>query len=202
MLRSYIHEPEIPQSVIGRLERGHKSEVSESLNRKNGNDLAVYHKIIGSNVISVNTAARKAKELGFSTQILTYALAGEARTAGLELIKMDLPHPFAIFAGGETTVTIHGTGLGGRNLEMALGAAGAVRSLKNVVLVTLATDGEDGPTEAAGAVVSSEQKLDLALVNQCLENNDSYNYFQKTGGLIITGPTGTNVNDIAFVIGY
>ena len=85
---------------------------------------------------------------------------------------------------------------------MALGAVSTVSQLRNVVFVTLATDGEDGPTDAAGALVSSEQKADLEMVSQSLENNDSYNYFKNSGGLIITGPTGTNVNDIAFVIGY
>ena len=202
VLRKYIPEELIPDAVKKLMEKGRDNEDGVLQDSAIGRSKTVYHKVIGSNVVSVDAAAKKAMDIGFSTQIVTYAIQGEARTAGVELLLKDYPRPFAVFAGGETTVTIHGTGLGGRNLEMALGAAGAVSSLKNVVLVTLATDGEDGPTDAAGAVVSSDQKLDAALVNQCLENNDSYNYFQKTGGLIITGPTGTNVNDIAFVIGY
>ena len=198
VLRKYISEKLIPDSVMKLLEKGSDVEVGVLQDSAKGGLKTVYHKVIGSNVLSVDAAAKKAREIGFSTQVVTYSMQGEARTAGIELLRKEYPHPYAIFAGGETTVTIHGTGLGGRNLEMALGAAGAVSCLKNVVLVTLATDGEDGPTEAAGAVVSSEQKLDVALVNQCLENNDSFNYFQKTGGLIITGPTGTNVNDYRF----
>jgi len=202
VLQKYIPEKLIPDTVTKHMEKGRDNEDGVLQYSAKGELKAVYHKVIGSNVLSVDAAAKKAREIGFSTQILTYAMQGEARMAGVELLQKDYPRPFAVFAGGETTVTIHGTGLGGRNLEMALGAVGAISSLKKVVLVTLATDGEDGPTDAAGAVVSSEQKLDVAFVKQCLEANDSYNYFQKTGGLIMTGPTGTNVNDVAFVIGY
>jgi hydroxypyruvate reductase len=111
-----------------------------------------------------------------------------------------------MIAGGETTVTIKGEGLGGRNLEVALGAAMAMDGLERVAFISLATDGEDGPTDAAGAVVTGAtlakaRKLGLD-AHDYLERNDSYHFFEKLGGLIKLGPTGTNVNDLYFLIAY
>jgi hydroxypyruvate reductase len=105
--------------------------------------------------------------------------------------------------GGETTVTVHGDGLGGRNQELALAAALALDGWPDVLLVTLATDGTDGPTDAAGALVSGEtvaRARQQGLVPaEYLARNDSYHFFQRLGDLIITGPTQTNVNDLLFL---
>ena len=164
VLKRFLADQYIPPSVKIHLENGRADEIGKYYEK--GSGLIAYHKIIGSNVISVDAAARKAAELGFMTEVLTYGMQGEARTASEILLKKEYPRPFALFAGGETTVTVRGDGKGGRNLEMALGAVGTVSQLKNVALVTLATDGEDGPTDAAGALISSEQKSDLEMVRQ------------------------------------
>jgi hydroxypyruvate reductase len=111
--------------------------------------------------------------------------------------------PFCLVAGGETTVTLRGDGAGGRNLELALSAVDELAGLENMMLVTLATDGEDGPTDAAGAVVTGETHqrarsmgLDAA---QFLSRNDSYAFFSALGDALKIGPTGTNVNDLTFL---
>ena len=117
-----------------------------------------------------------------------------------------LPRPACLIAGGETTVTVRGNGLGGRNLETALGSVIDLSGLCDIALVTLGTDGEDGPTDAAGAVVTGEtlEKARRFQLNPhvFLANNDSLHFFEKVGGLIKTGPTGTNVNDLAILFAF
>ena len=115
-----------------------------------------------------------------------------------------LPRPACIVVGGETTVTMQGDGFGGRNQEIALSAVRDLAGLNDIALITLATDGGDGPTEAAGAVVTGEtyqraqvQKMDP---HTFLANNNAYNFFKPLDDLLITGPTQTNVNDLAFLL--
>jgi hydroxypyruvate reductase len=117
-----------------------------------------------------------------------------------------LSRPACVIAGGETTVSLRGNGLGGRNQELALSAVKAIASLPAVALVSLATDGEDGPTDAAGAIVTGEtyqraRNLDLD-VDEYLRQNNAYRFFEQAGGLLKTGPTGTNVNDLAFLFTF
>ncbi|MBU1652350.1 glycerate dehydrogenase, partial [bacterium] len=112
--------------------------------------------------------------------------------------------PLCLLAGGETTVTLKGSGTGGRNQELALSAAIELNSTKNCVFLAAGTDGTDGHTEAAGALVDDQtlaraHKLGLE-VNDFLDRNDSYNFFKKTGDLIVTGPTGTNVMDVVLCL--
>ena len=114
--------------------------------------------------------------------------------------------PACVVAGGETTVTLRGDGLGGRNQELALGAVSDLAGLPSVALVTLATDGGDGPTDAAGAVVTGET-LEQARrsglrPNDFLERNDSYRFFDRLGDLLKPGPTLTNVNDLSFIFAF
>ncbi len=115
--------------------------------------------MIGSSDVSVNAAVEKARELGFTAEVVTYSLTGEAHLAGGKLLdaleRSSLKKPTILIAGGETTVQVRGKGLGGRNLEVALGAVKRISNLGRTALVTLATDGEDGPTDAAGAIVIS-----------------------------------------------
>jgi hydroxypyruvate reductase len=115
-----------------------------------------------------------------------------------------LPKPACVIAGGETTVTLRGDGKGGRNQELALAAALALDGWPNVTLVALATDGTDGPTDAAGAVADGQtiaraRALGLS-ATECLARNDSYAFFDRLGDLIRTGPTNTNVNDLTFIL--
>lgn len=200
IIRKYIPIEKIPLRVLELF----TSKINEEgkVTPRNKTKLTAYHKVIGSNKKSVNAASAKAAELGYHVEIVSYVLQGEAREGWRTLMNHSQEKPFAIFAGGETTVSVHGDGLGGRNLEFALGAVIPLSTEKNLVIVTLATDGEDGPTDAAGAIVCSNSGYDFTEVEQSLKNNDSYHFFQKHGGLIQTGSTGTNVNDLAFLISW
>ncbi|MGE5249982.1 MAG: glycerate kinase type-2 family protein [Bacteroidota bacterium] len=162
--------------------------------------------IIGSIEIAAQAALAQAGREGFDAELLTASLQGEAREVGRELAgrlrseRGKRSGPFCAIAGGETTVTLHGRGRGGRNQELALSAVPVLRGLEDALLLSLATDGEDGPTDAAGAVVTGEsmaRALSLGLdAGAALAENDSYPFFEALGDLIRTGPTGTNVNDL------
>ena len=127
------------------------------------------------------------------------AIAQEIRATG-----HPVKPPACVISGGETTVTIHGTGVGGRNQEFALAAAMDIAGLKNVVLLSAGTDGADGPTDAAGAIAEgttiARAQLKGLDASGMLANNDSYHFFEPLGDLIKTGPTGTNVADIQVVL--
>ena len=150
-------------------------------------------------------AFTKAAQLGFLSQILTTNLEGEAREVGKIAAAMakDLPAGNCLILGGETTVTIQGDGLGGRNQELALAAGIALDGWQAVVVASFATDGEDGPTTAAGAMVTGTMIDSSALdPHLYLQNNDSHPYLQAVNALINTGPTGTNVNDLILILSY
>jgi len=184
----------------------------------------VQNVIVGDNVLAVQAALKQAEQEGFHTESLGSHWQGEAREVGFELaqklrvtIKMQ-SRPFYLIAGGETTVSLSGAadfgrrsrratipGKGGRNQELTLAAVSELAGLESAVLISLATDGEDGPTNAAGAVVTGKslqraQSLGLDPADY-LARNDSYNFFDKLGDLLKIGPTGTNVNDLMFLIG-
>ena len=169
----------------------------------------VQNVLIGSNQLAAQAGLEQAQALGFHTKFLGDTWQGEARDVAAELclqLKENLPRPFCLIAGGETTVTLRGHGRGGRNQELALAAAIELNELESLMLVTLATDGEDGPTDAAGAVVTGEtyrRAIDLGLSPESfLADNDSYFFFESLGDLIKIDPTGTNVNDLTFLFGF
>ncbi|HEX5941989.1 MAG TPA: glycerate kinase [Anaerolineales bacterium] len=166
--------------------------------------------IVGDNKLAAHAALEQAEREGFQAEVLTNELQGEAREVGRELAyrlrpeSSTRPRPFCLIAGGETTVTIKGKGKGGRNQELALAAVDELSGLEGVMLVALGTDGDDGPTDAAGAVVTGEsaqraESLGLDAANH-LSRNDAYPFFDKLGDLLKTGPTGTNVNDLFFLL--
>jgi hydroxypyruvate reductase len=169
--------------------------------------------IVGSNRLAVDAAAREARALGFRAMVLSTFIEGEAREAGRfhaaiarEIVAMGRPlkPPACVISGGETTVTIRGSGLGGRNQEFALAAAIDIAGLSDVVILSGGTDGTDGPTDAAGAIadgrtVSRAQGSGLD-ASDFLARNDSYHFFEDLGDLIKTGPTGTNVADVRIVL--
>jgi glycerate-2-kinase len=139
-------------------------------------------------------------------------MEGEAKDVGIflgaiakEIFNSGNPiaRPAAVIVGGETTVTVKGKGLGGRNQEIVLSAASKIVKMEGVAIASIGTDGIDGPTDAAGAIVDGESILRAqrsGLNNKkMLNDNNSYNFFSKIGDLIITGPTGSNVNDIALI---
>jgi glycerate 2-kinase len=166
--------------------------------------------IVGDNALAIQAALKQAEQEGFQAESLGSDWQGEAREVGFELARKlrvtikSRRRPFCLIAGGETTVTIQGKGKGGRNQELALAAVPALAGLENALLVSLATDGEDGPTDAAGAVVNGEtlqraEELDLSVADY-LSRNDAYSFFERLGDLLKIGPTGTNVNDLAFLL--
>jgi len=172
----------------------------------------VQNKIIASNLIALRAAQFQAQADGFETKILCADLQGEASRVGHETALQikdsirKLNRPFCLLAGGETTVTLKGNGKGGRNQELALGAVDALDGLQSVILVSLATDGEDGPTDAAGAVVTGDsaqraERLGMSAADY-LSRNDAYAFFDALGDLIRIGPSGTNVNDLALCFAF
>ena len=153
-------------------------------------------------------AAAKCEELGYEPILLTDRLCCEARHAGsflasIALTHQDLSRPRAYLAGGETVVRLTGTGKGGRNQELALAAAPGIAGL-NAAVFSVGSDGTDGPTDAAGGYVDGDTMDALKAkgidVDQVLRDNDAYHALEASGGLIITGATGTNVNDVAVLL--
>ena len=169
--------------------------------------------IVGSLRQALHAARSAANKLGFDTEIVTDKLQGEAREAAKYLAEIALLvkkshkgiRPRCLLSGGETVVTVKGDGLGGRNQELALAFALEIEGTDGITMLSAGTDGTDGPTDAAGAVVDGEtaafaRKLGVD-PDKYLENNDSYNFFKKIdrGHHLITGPTGTNVMDIQII---
>lgn len=172
----------------------------------------VQNTIIASNLIALQSARTQAEQQGFQVKIISAILQGEAHLAGKEIALQfkgslqTMPRPFCLLAGGETTVTLHGTGRGGRNQELALAAVDMLAGLEDIMLVALATDGEDGPTDAAGAYVIGEtaqraESLGMFAADYLLRN-DAYSFFDEIGQLIKTGPSGTNVNDLVVCFAF
>ena len=206
---------QVPPAILEHLERGRQGISSET--PKPGDPLFenVDNIVIGSNSLAAQAALRQAAAEGFHTLLLTTYLQGEARQAGRMLAAIarqvaqngqPIPRPACLVIGGETTVTVQSPGKGGRNQELALGAVSELAGLPDIALVTLATDGGDGPTDAAGAVVSGDtlgDALRLGLVPaDFLARNDAYNFFAPLGDLLKPGPTQTNVNDLAFLFAF
>jgi len=167
--------------------------------------------IIGDIHIAAQAAQQRALAEGFDSEIKDLEIHGEAREVGLQFAKRlkdeqsKRRHPFCLIAGGETTVTITSNGKGGRNQELALAAVNELSGIENILFVSLATDGDDGPTDAAGAVVSGEtrqraKRLGMS-ASDYLSRNDAYSFFDSINDLIKCGYTATNVNDLIFLIG-
>jgi len=169
--------------------------------------------VIGSNRLAAVAAAEKARELGYNALLLGTYIEGEARevakvAAGLaKSVRKDgdpLAPPACLIWGGETTVTVRGSGKGGRNTELALAAGLALEGWPRTLVMALATDGTDGPTDSAGAIATGETVVRARSLGldprRALAENDSYSFFAPLGDLIHTGPTGTNVNDLLFIL--
>ena len=154
-------------------------------------------------------AAQACRQLGYEPTVLTDRLCCQAKEVGSFLASIaksheDSDHALAFLAGGETVVQLTGSGLGGRNQELALAAAPGIAGMKDTVVFSLGSDGTDGPTDAAGGIVDGDtmQRLsDAGLsVHQVLADNDAYHALKAVDGLLVTGPTGTNVNDVSVVL--
>jgi hydroxypyruvate reductase len=212
VLHKYGLESRAPQSVVEYLRAGVAGKKPET--PKPG-DRKIFAKVrnllIANNAASIAACARKARALGYRPLVLSSTIEGEAREVARVLVAIareSLTHgrQACLISGGETTVTLRGKGLGGRNQEFALAAAIAARGLEGVTILAGGTDGTDGPTDAAGAFAdgttfdrAAQLGLDAA---DFLARNDSYHFFQPLNDLLMTGPTGTNVMDLyLFLVG-
>ena len=212
VLDRYALLGKVPAAIATHLNKGARGDLPET--PKPGDPVfeRVNNLVVGSNLQAAEAAISAAISYGYTPMLLTTYLQGEARQAGRMLAaiarqvactQQPVRRPACIVTGGETTVTLKGDGLGGRNQELALGAVRDLAGLKNVLLITLATDGDDGPTGAAGAVVSGETLARaemLGLIPEVfLAHNDSFHFFEPLGDLLLPGKTQTNVNDLAFL---
>lgn len=213
VLRRYSLWQDAPQAVRRLLAEGRRGRQAET--PKPGAPLfrRVQNQIVGSNTASVAAVAAEARRAGLTPLVLSTTLTGEAREAAQlfggiarEIVASGRPvrRPACIIAGAELTVTVRGKGVGGRAQEFALAAAREIAGLPNVWIAGFGTDGTDGPTDAAGAVVDGETLARAARAGldptEILLDSDSYRFFKKLGGHIMTGPTGTNVNDLYLLI--
>jgi glycerate 2-kinase len=218
VLERYAVLDQTPASIRARLQQGLAGAIPDT--PKPGDPLfnRVNNVVIGDNAIAGRAAAAAARQLGWHAQLLTTYLQGEAREVGRVVAGLaqgiatgqsDLLRPACVILGGETTVTLRGSGRGGRNQELALAAAVALDAYRpvtgdlDVTVITLATDGNDGPTPAAGGVVTPFTVAAGAVLgldaHRFLSDNDSYEFLGALESLVLTGPTNTNVNDLVFV---
>lgn len=213
ILKKYDLVDEVSASIKKYLLLGREGKVEETPKPGDAVFEKVYHTLIGSNLLALRAAEKEALSIGLNTLILSSSIVGETREAARfhaaiakEVISSGhpLPKPACILSGGETTVTIKGRGIGGRNQEFALAMALEISGLEKVVFLSGGTDGTDGPTDATGAIVD-HKTLSRALSKGLdpkayLENNDSYTFFKNLGDLLITGPTHTNVMDVRILL--
>ena len=212
VLRKYNLWESTPSSAREILSEGAKGGTPETPKADDPCFQKVSYHFLGNNRIACDSAKRYLRSKGIKTETLSSSVTGEARYLGSfigslarEIVKFDEPfrRPCAFILGGETTVTVTGSGLGGRNQECAMACAKEVQGLKGVAMASIGTDGIDGPTDAAGAIVdgmtiSRSEELNLEF-DGLLAQNDSYRFFAPLKDLVMTGGTNTNVNDIAIV---
>ncbi|MDP2976751.1 MAG: glycerate kinase [Anaerolineales bacterium] len=211
VLDKYKLHGKVPESVMSTLKSGRETLKPGDAVFRNVDNI-----LVGSNLLAAQVALKQAGAEGFHPYLLRADLQGEACEVAVELCRAlrwawqtgdPAPRPACIVAGGETTVTLsRGSGQGGRNQELALASVTELVNFPDVMLVTLATDGEDGATDAAGAVVTGETfarayHLGLDPVAY-LKINDSYTFFAALDDLLKPGPTGTNVNDLTFLFTF
>ena len=209
ILQQYHLWSTVPSSVRTRIREGARGKIVETPKSNAPIFTRVQNEIIGNNELAIANVAQKAKQLGFRSLVLTTMLQGEAAEGGrfLGAVAQKVYHsgrpvarPACLIVGGEPTVTMTGKRRGGRVQELVLSTAQAIAGLPAVYVAGIGTDGTDGSTDMAGAVADGQtmnraQKLGLNPA-QALFEHDSYQFFCKAGGHIVTGPTGTNVNDL------
>jgi glycerate 2-kinase len=213
VLEKYDLLEEVAPSIRVHLSLGREQKVKETPKPGDVAFERVRNILIGSNLYALREAAREASSLGFNTLVLSSSIVGETREAARfhaalarEILSSGhpVPKPACILSGGETTVTIRGRGRGGRNQEFALAAGLEIADLDQVFLLSGGTDGTDGPTDAAGAMVDHTTIRRAAAMGlhptTHLKNNDAYPFFEKLGDLLITGPTYTNVMDVRILL--
>jgi glycerate-2-kinase len=213
VLKNYGLWDNAPASIKKVLLDGEKGKIPETPKASDEAFKKVFNIVVGNNRSASLAACEQLKKDGLNTLLLTTTMEGEARHVGTMLAKIahetfshgnPVPKPAGIVAGGETTVTVIGKGVGGRNQELALAAALKLSGMDGVVAASLSTDGVDGPTDAAGAIVDGKTLARATKAGltpeEFLAENNSYNFFAELGDLIFTGPTGTNVNDVTVIV--
>ena len=210
IIDKYSLQNRLPSSVLHYLLEGADGSIADTPKPDNPVFQNVHNYIIGSNGIALESSAKKAMELGFETHTVTDSIQEDVtETANFILKTIDNQKPtgnkpVCLLFGGEPTVKVSGKGLGGRNQQLALYLATKICCKKNITILCAGTDGTDGPTDAAGAVVDYETATKAVEKgidpNHYLTDCDSYRFFQQVGGHIITGNTGTNVMDIIVAI--
>ena len=213
ILKGYGIWDQLAASVRNHIEQGSSGQIEDTPKSDNAAFLKCSQVLVGTNLQALKAAGKAAERLGYRPLILSSKVEGEAREVAKfytaiakEVLESAYPMepPVCVLAGGETTVTLQGDGRGGRNQEFALASALAIEGLDNVIVLSGGTDGTDGPTDAAGAIADGttvararESGLDP---KDFLQRNDSYNFFQKLDGLVMTGPTRTNVMDLYMLL--
>jgi glycerate-2-kinase len=218
VIEQYGLKPELPRQVAAFIERGVSGQEPETIKSGDACFKRTQNVIVGGIAQALTAARERARALGYSAEIETAELQGEARDAARMLAEKavqtrDRLKPGerrCLLFGGETTVTVRGKGKGGRNQELALAFALEIAGVPGITLLSAGTDGTDGPTDAAGAVVDGATVKDARLhgirPETFLENNDSYAFFSSLDSVsgskrhVMTGPTGTNVMDIQVVL--
>ncbi len=192
----------IPRSILQRVSAGLRGEIAETPKPGDGCFARVRNSIVGSNRLALQAAARHARSLGFRTTVLSSSIEGETREIARmhAAIARDSRPGTCLITGGETTVTLRGSGLGGRNQEFVLAAAIDIAGRPDTVILSAGTDGSDGPTDAAGAIADGDTLRRNPDAARYLASNDSYHYFESLDDLILTGPTNTNVMDIHLIL--
>jgi glycerate 2-kinase len=210
VLQRFDPKRQIPAQIWDYLQQGAQNLLPET--PKPGDYIfdRVSNSIVASNQLAIANAAQLAQQLGYRVEILSTNLTGEARVVAREIVDISLRkqregwQKLCLLAGGETTVTVTGQGIGGRNQELALAAAIALAGVEGITLLSAATDGGDGNSEATGAIIDGFTVIrakELGLnPQQMLDDNDSGSFFQKLGDAIATGATFTNVNDLVIVL--
>ena len=214
IITKYDLSDKLPDSVYQRLVDGCKGIIQDTYKKQHPVFKRVINQIIGNNLIALKAAESKAIELGYHISTISSSLTGDAEKVGRSLIDFSKSYqgvkPACILLGGETTVKVTGNGIGGRNQQMALTALDQLATVgennfsNKITFLSAGTDGTDGPTDAAGAIVdgdtvskTSELKLDIA---KYILNNDAYTFFSQSGGLLKTGATQTNVMDLVILL--
>lgn len=213
ILKKYGVLESIPSAAAEILRKGSEGSIPETPKANDACFRTVSHHIVGDNRVACTSAQRYLRSNGIRTRILSSSVTGEARDVGSfigslarEVVKFDEPFakPCALVVGGETTVRVRGSGMGGRNQECAMACAEQIQGLSGVAMASIGTDGIDGSTDAAGAVVdgmtlSRSEAIKLEF-DELLAQNDSYRFFQPLKDHVMTGRTNTNVNDVAVVV--
>jgi hydroxypyruvate reductase len=213
VLDKYGLRERVPAPVRERLERGAAGEIPETPKADDPVFQRTQNLIVGNNRTAVDAAAKIARVFGFRPLVLSTMIEGETREVARvhaaivrEILASGRPArpPVCLISGGETTVTLRGNGLGGRNQEFVLAAAIELAGLPDVVVLSGGTDGTDGPTDAAGAIadgatLARAERIGLD-ARRMLAENDSYHFFEPLGDLIKTGPTNTNVMDLRLLL--